>query len=440
MRFALGVATVVLCLLACPAPSAFAADAAPQDLGYRTPAQDIADTAAVCAGDAPAQNLVVVATLRGSREVARQGALAQRYYPPLARELVRRGYRVSAREIGYPALPTSALLGHVPEFLRSAVGSGKDIGLQLAALVNRCATRQVVIAGYSQGGIALRSALDSLRSSPAIWRRFSQIDLFGDGSASTAADRGMPTGPTPLAKVPARRGTMGILLFGRNVSAAARSGTVRAFAAIFRADNLKAIASLKPPPSYPAELKPRIDRYCMPEDIVCDTRAAVDGFITRAKDIGCTLGAIGAVACATERGWFTSYLASTLGQHKVYRWKNSALDTASGFSPRPALPSRRPPTSAEFAGIAAAVQARPDGSYYCATPGSTWVSGEDANWAVASMRSNCGLGSQTVRFFVSRSSPTVTDWVLRERQYELLGTGLPIPCGSAAVPADIRCG
>lgn len=100
----------------------------------------------------------------------------------------------------------------------------------------------------------------------------------------------------------------------------------------------------------------------------------------------------------------------------------------------------RAPRDDEFRAIAAAVAKNPDGSYYCAERDTTWVSTLHRRWALAQMLSNCGLGSQTVRFFLKRNSGQRAGWHLVERHYEQLGTGKGIPCGSRHTPADIRCG
>lgn len=99
----------------------------------------------------------------------------------------------------------------------------------------------------------------------------------------------------------------------------------------------------------------------------------------------------------------------------------------------------RAPGDSEFRAISAAVERNPDGSYYCAERRTTWVSTQRRNWALAQMRSNCGLGSQTVRFFLERRAGR-PGWRLAERHYERLGTGSGVPCGSRRVPPDIRCG
>ncbi len=223
----------------------------------------------------------------------------------------------------------------------------------------------MVLAGYSQGGIALRAALSRLKGEPAVWSRFAQVDLFGDGSASKAADSGMPVGQTPLVRFPARRSTMGIWLYGRNATSGARTPLVRLIARIFKAENLQSIGSLQAPASYPAGLKPRVDRYCNVRDLVCDTRAAVDGFIAAADGIGCTLNEIGVAACATERGWFKAQVSYVLSQHAAYKWKPAALDTAGAFPPRPAPPAI-PNMSNPFTSIGAYgdIVQRPDQIYF----------------------------------------------------------------------------
>jgi hypothetical protein len=100
----------------------------------------------------------------------------------------------------------------------------------------------------------------------------------------------------------------------------------------------------------------------------------------------------------------------------------------------------RKPRRAEFHAIAAAVAKNPDGSYYCAKRRSTWVSTVRPRWALAQMRSNCGLGSQTVRFFLKQRTGRRAGWRLVERHYERLGAGAGVPCGSQRTPPDIRCG
>lgn len=99
----------------------------------------------------------------------------------------------------------------------------------------------------------------------------------------------------------------------------------------------------------------------------------------------------------------------------------------------------RAPRKAEFRAIAAAVKRNPDGAYYCAKRRTTWISTVRRRWALAQMRSNCGLGSQTVRFFLKRRAGR-RGWRLVERHYERLGTGRGVPCGSRRTPPDIRCG
>lgn len=62
------------------------------------------------------------------------------------------------------------------------------------------------------------------------------------------------------------------------------------------------------------------------------------------------------------------------------------------------------------------------------------VSGRDPCWAIAQTGSSCGLGSQTVRFFVSRPSARSSTWRFRLFGFQRLGTGKPTPCGTRAIP------
>jgi peptidyl-prolyl cis-trans isomerase B (cyclophilin B) len=107
-------------------------------------------------------------------------------------------------------------------------------------------------------------------------------------------------------------------------------------------------------------------------------------------------------------------------------------------TPGPAEAARHP-TAKEFRQLEAAVAKNPHGAYYCAERKGTWLSTLRPRWALAQMRSNCGLGSQTVRFFLVRTGKT-QGWRIAERRYEQLGAGRGIPCGSPRVPRDIRCG
>lgn len=104
-----------------------------------------------------------------------------------------------------------------------------------------------------------------------------------------------------------------------------------------------------------------------------------------------------------------------------------------------AAEAKRIASAREFAGIAKAVAAGPDRGFYCPQRDAVWISTTNSKWAVAVMLSNCGQGSQTVRFFVYRERHGSNVWTLRERKYEALGTGKGIPCGSRRVPTDIRC-
>lgn len=319
--------------------TARAAEAPPGSVGYRSVGEDIADMAALCTSSTPAQNLVLVVTVRGSGEAKRQGRLSESYFPPLAKALVERGYRVSGYEVAYPALDTKQLRGHIPEYLDSAVGSAQIIANQLQTLVRRCPSRQVVIGAYSQGGIALRAAVNRLRAD--VWKQFVQIDLFGDGSASPAVDRGMPVGRTPIVKTPARRATTGVWHYAHERTRASRSGLSRLFARVFRIGNLQAVGDLRLPAAYPKGLKPRVDRYCNFADPICDTKVAVQQFVGAAEEIGCTVNAIGVAACSTERGWFTSLLSFVTSQHSSYKWRSAALETAATFLDRTASTSIR---------------------------------------------------------------------------------------------------
>jgi hypothetical protein len=107
--------------------------------------------------------------------------------------------------------------------------------------------------------------------------------------------------------------------------------------------------------------------------------------------------------------------------------------------PAPATANRQP-SAAEFGQIRSALKGHLAGGYYCPRRSLTRVSGRNPRWAVAEARSNCGIGSQTVRFFVSRPSAKSNRWRFRLFRFQKLGPGGLTPCGTRVIPRDIRCG
>ena len=104
-----------------------------------------------------------------------------------------------------------------------------------------------------------------------------------------------------------------------------------------------------------------------------------------------------------------------------------------------AADARRKATRSEFRHIRQALKGHLSDGFYCPKPSSTFVSTRRPLWAVAQTLSNCGLGSYTALFFVSRSSRRSAHWRFRQARYERVPGG-GIPCGSRRIPRDIRCG
>ncbi|MGE3138107.1 MAG: cutinase family protein [Thermoleophilia bacterium] len=308
------------------------ADAAPANAGFKLIGDDTRDMAALCPnGDGPS-NLVLVITVRGSGNAPRKGPLAENYYPQLASELVRRGYRVSGFDVVYGALPTSVLTdGRIGEYVESAAGQAPRIATQIRNAINRCSTRRILVAAYSQGGIAFRAAIANLREEKSVWQRIDHIDLIADASAKGNIDRGMPTGRTPRVKGIPRVASDGVWGYAADLSGNIRSPVAAALAAALKMKAVHWAAVRKMPAigkavSYPTALRGRIDRYCASEDLVCDTATVVARFRKLAT-----------------KSSIRSQLNLSLSLHTAYPWKLIARDTADVYPPRSGQPTTVPP-------------------------------------------------------------------------------------------------
>lgn len=109
------------------------------------------------------------------------------------------------------------------------------------------------------------------------------------------------------------------------------------------------------------------------------------------------------------------------------------------FSATDSSSAAQKPSKSQFNQIRKALEGHLQQGYYCPRRVNSRISDSNRRWAMTQSRSNCGLGSQTVRHFVSRAKGG-TGWKFRQFRYELLGSGQPVPCGSRKVPRDIRCG
>lgn len=95
------------------------------------------------------------------------------------------------------------------------------------------------------------------------------------------------------------------------------------------------------------------------------------------------------------------------------------------------------PAMREFTPIKRAVKDEPPGkAYWCPKRHSTYLSDHAQQWAAVVMLSNCGYGSQAVRFFLHERRG---GWSVVQKRFEKLGSGRPVPCGRPPVPSDIRC-
>lgn len=300
--------------------AALAADTAARNDGYVTAAKDATNMRTICAPGDPADNIVVVFFVRGSGERAGDprgdnNRLRNRYYPALARSLVTRGYRVSALEASYPATGLDEVFAGRPgEFLSSAIDFRRSIRNQLQRVIERCQSRAVLVAAYSQGGIALRGALNSLG---ARWRpSITHIDLMGDGSADRAADRFMRTGKTPRVFV-VRRPSRGIYSFSWALQ---DTGVTAPLEAAFNLWATSDIPKLQRLFAYPTFLQQRTDRYCADQDLVCD----FDTFLDSYKSLQ-----------SSNAGLRRALYKNAASAHGSYPWRTIALDTAALFPSRP---------------------------------------------------------------------------------------------------------
>ncbi len=355
-RAARAYGTVTALLLAPLAGSAWTATAAPAPAGVITRQAQISQDLAQWCGQG-AENLVVVFTVRGSGQPPggwgndrSDNTLNGVYFGELSTALAAKGYRVYGREADYMAASVDYVTKsyQLGTFIRSALDRRRDIGAAIGDINARCPRASVVLAAYSQGGIALRAALPFVPSSAI--NRVVAVDLFADASANARQDAGMPTGRTRRSYVWRRR-TFGLYSVGqaaRDAEIRAQLGpggaaAVRLFAGGPKASNPYLISLA----AYPATLRPRVDQYCHDEDPVCDPTAFAQHWVGRWGYI--PFGGSGAPA---------SYAAWKVGLHSAYPWRYAAADTGDGFAavprsaaaPAPAAPA---PTSAPASPAAA---------------------------------------------------------------------------------------
>lgn len=305
-----------------------------QDLGLRSLPDDLADTAAVCPPGTAPSGLALVVLARGSGEVLARDTLATRYYPRLARDLVARGYRVSGHDVGYPALPASVLLGAVADFAAARGAARTRVAADLAVLIAACPSRRVVVAGYSQGALAVREAL----TGPLAGRRdlraaIARVDLFGDPSAAPAADRRLPRGRAPGVPM-VRRTTTGLLAAVRTAAVRPATPTARVLREVLAVPSLRPVrAGVAAARRYPADLAPRVQRWCAVGDPVCDAGGVLATYLARARQVGCPPARLGAGRCTAEAPWAGRVLARALDRHALYPWAAVARDAARTLPP-----------------------------------------------------------------------------------------------------------
>lgn len=273
-----------------------------------------------------ATNLVVVLTVRGSGQpyggwgdVTSGNSLNGAYFEALSTALRDKGYRVYGMEARYPALSVDALKdGQVQDFILSAVAYRRAIAAQIRNMAVQCPSARIVIAAYSQGGIALRSAVALLE--PQYLVRVENIDLIADASAWAEGDDGMPRGRTTRSYV-WRRSTQGIWW----VAVKLRNGRDPVSLAARKLYGLDGISGVQDAPVYPAWLRPRIDQYCHDGDLVCDS-----GAFTRALAGAASLSLLSWDSGAVKAQWG---LGTSL--HGAYPLRYIALDTADAFGAPP---------------------------------------------------------------------------------------------------------
>ena len=315
---------------------ALGADAPTGQVVFTTNAADAAQMATYCSGPSAAGNLVLVFMVRGSGEDYVAGRFDARgtnhlvkiYLPHLSANLRARGYRVYAREGIYPALGVDAiapwgLFGHglIADYINSAWGSGTSLANQVATSISHCPQRRIVIAGYSQGGVAIRAMLHTLASThPGYLASIAHVDLIADGSADTKLDTHMPRGG--ISGVDPRRATNAIWT---------KANALKPVLRLIHLPGIKAFPrSLV---ALPTSVRPVTYQYCLVDDAVCDTGGML-------AQVG---GSVHACAlrpwtCAADAVAIVAHVKADAAKHSTYNWGGIGAYTGKLFPTRPTPP------------------------------------------------------------------------------------------------------
>jgi hypothetical protein len=209
-------------------------------------------------------NSVLLFSARGSGDVY-GGSLAHNKIGAWTQgagiELIHEGWNVRDLQAIYPAPPvpsftelakatlvggTAAAALIVKDYRDAATHSWEAVKSELDAAHNRCPTRPIFLAGYSQGAILLRYVVPHL--SPSLLAKIESVDLIADPTEQRVVDGGLQH----PASLDARLTNRGIDTFAGE---------------ILNAGSFQQTA-------YPSSLQRRVFQYCVEGDFVCDLSRA----------------------------------------------------------------------------------------------------------------------------------------------------------------------
>ncbi|MCV7194365.1 cutinase family protein [Mycolicibacterium brumae] len=129
-----------------------------------TAAPDCADVHVIGAAGSGQRNAMSMATQEGMGDVVYSS------YQQLRSDLVKAGYTVTSESVNYPAVevPEDGSIGGWMGFMDSVRAGAAATGAQYQAYVTKCPTSKVVLAGYSQGAMAVHRNLHGLATSPQL--------------------------------------------------------------------------------------------------------------------------------------------------------------------------------------------------------------------------------------------------------------------------------
>lgn len=166
-------------------------------VGTAVAAPDCADVHFIGAAGSGQRDGVSLAAYNGMGDVVHQS------YQQLRSQLVSAGHTVSSEAIRYPAapVPEDGSLGGWMDFMGSVRQGAGAAAEQYHSYVGRCPASKVVLAGYSQGAMAVHRTLHNLADSPQL----AAVLLVADGDR-IPDDTTIKMGSTALAAPGKRMG------------------------------------------------------------------------------------------------------------------------------------------------------------------------------------------------------------------------------------------